>query len=107
VAARTISGGITCDVDNPAAREIRLDTTSGEITARVPENADLSVDLNATSGRIVSAFPQVHVVGRTGMRSARGTLGAGTGHLSAHAVSGNVSLLARPTEDFSSPEAGS
>jgi hypothetical protein len=100
VAARTISGAITCDVDNPFASEIRLDTTSGEITARVPEDADLAVDLNATSGRIASAFPQVQLGGRPGMRSARGTLGSGTGRLYAHAVSGNVSLLARPTEDF-------
>jgi len=101
VAARTISGAITCDVDNPFASEIRLDTTSGEITARVPEDADLAVDLNATSGRIASSFPQVQLGGRPGMRNARGRLGAGTGHLYAHAISGNVSLLARPTEDFS------
>jgi DUF4097 and DUF4098 domain-containing protein YvlB len=101
VAARTISGAITCDVDNPWASEIRLDTTSGEITARVPEDADLAVDLNATSGRIASAFPQIQLGGMPGMRSARGNLGSGAGHLYAHAVSGNVSLLARPTEDFS------
>jgi hypothetical protein len=101
VTARTISGAITCDVDNPFASEIRLDTTSGEITARVPEDADLAVDLNATSGRIASSFPQVQLGGRPGMRSARGKLGAGTGHLYAHAISGNVSLLARPAEDLS------
>jgi len=101
VAARTISGAITCDVDNPFASEIRLDTTSGEITARVPEDADLAVDLNATSGRIASSFPQVQLGGRPGMRNARGKLGAGTGHLYAHAISGNVSLLARPAEDLS------
>ncbi|GAA1734243.1 DUF4097 family beta strand repeat-containing protein [Luedemannella helvata] len=101
VKARTISGSVTCDLDNPKARDIRVDTTSGEIVVRVPENADLQVDLNATSGRVSSAFPQIASQGLPGARYARGRLGAGTGQLSAYAVSGNVSLLARPTEDFS------
>ena len=38
------------------------------------------------------------------MRNARGSLGTGNGRLYAHAISGNVSLLARPTEDFSPGE---
>ncbi|GAA1787685.1 DUF4097 family beta strand repeat-containing protein [Luedemannella flava] len=101
VKARTISGAVTCDLDNPKARDIRIDTTSGEILVRVPEDADLHVDLNATSGRVSSAFPQIAPMGMHGARYARGRLGAGTGQLSAYAISGNVSLLARPTEDFS------
>ncbi len=100
VKARTISGSVTCDLDNPKARDIRIDTTSGEIVVRVPENADLSVDLNATSGHVSSAFPQIASAGLPGARYARGRLGSGTGQLAAYAVSGNVSLLARPTEDF-------
>jgi hypothetical protein len=101
VRARTISGSITCDLDNPKAHEVRLDTTSGEIVVRVPENADLDVDINATSGRVSSAFPQVGTGGFTGARYARGRLGAGNGRLTAYAVSGNVSLLSRPAEDAS------
>ena len=66
VQARTISGSVTCDLDNPFAREVRLDTTSGEITVRVPEDADLDVSLNATSGRVTSAFPQVRHGRRAG-----------------------------------------
>ena len=88
VAARTISGSITCDLDNPFARDIRLDTTSGEITVRVPEDADLTVDLNATSGRVTSAFPQVRVSGRPGLHTASGALGSGPRPLYAYAVSG-------------------
>jgi hypothetical protein len=100
VCARTISGAITCDVDNPTS-QIRLDTTSGSITVRVPEDADLSVDLQVTSGHVSSVFPQVRLGGHAGMRQATGVLGTGAGHLHANAVSGHVSLLVRPTEDFS------
>jgi DUF4097 and DUF4098 domain-containing protein YvlB len=101
VYARTISGAITCDVDNPYPAEIRLATTSGEITTRIPVDADLVVNLSATSGRISSGFPEVRPAGPPGARSAHGRLGSGAGQLSASAVSGNVSLLVRPTADFS------
>lgn len=97
--ARTISGAITCDLDNPRANDIRLDTTSGEITVRVPVDADLGVNLNAVSGRIISAFPEVRPSGSPGLRSATGRLGGGSGALHAHAISGSVNLLARPTAE--------
>jgi DUF4097 and DUF4098 domain-containing protein YvlB len=98
--ARTISGAVMCDLDNPYAHEVRLDTTSGRITVRVPEDADLDVHLSATSGRVTSAFPQVRAKGNAGMRSASGRIGTGAGTLNAYAVSGSVSLLARPSGDF-------
>lgn len=103
VRAHTISGSITCDIDEPRATDIRLDTTSGAITVRVPADADLDVHLAATSGRVTSAFPGVRPGGGPGARSAHGRVGAGTGQLNAYAVSGSISLLARPTEDFSAP----
>ena len=104
VVARTISGSVTCDLDNPFAHEVRLDTTSGAITVRVPEDADLDVHLSATSGRITSAFPQVRPNGRPGIKAASGRIGTGSGTLNAYAVSGSVSLLARPTERFAAPD---
>jgi hypothetical protein len=104
--ARTISGSVTCDLDNPYAHEVRLDTTSGRITVRVPEDADLDVHLSATSGRVTSAFPQVRPKGGHGIRSASGRIGTGAGTLNAYAVSGSVSLLARPGEDFAADEEG-
>jgi hypothetical protein len=104
VRAHTISGAVTCDLDNPYAREVRLDTTSGEITIRVPEDADLDVSLNATSGRITSAFPQIRASGMFGMNSASGRIGTGSGTLTAHAVSGAVSLLAGPSIEQPSTE---
>jgi hypothetical protein len=100
VHARTISGSVTCDLDNPFARDVHIDTTSGSITVRVPEDADLEVSLGATSGRVVSAFPQIRVSGLPGTHSAAGRIGTGSGTLRAFAVSGSVSLLARPSEDF-------
>lgn len=103
VQARTISGSVTCDLDNPFAREVRLDTTSGEITVRVPEDADLDVSLNATSGRVTSAFPQVRTVGMPGIHSASGRIGTGSGTLAAYAVSGAVSLLAAPATEVDLP----
>jgi hypothetical protein len=97
VHARTISGAVTCDLDNRFAREVHLDTTSGSITIRVPQDADLDVTLGATSGRVTSAFSQVQTNGaRYGAHTASGRIGAGAGILRAHAVSGSVSLLASP-----------
>ena len=100
VHARTISGAVTCDLDNPFARDVHIDTTSGSITVRVPEDADLEVSLGAMSGRITSGFPQVRASGMPGNNSASGRIGTGSGTLRAFAVSGSVSLLARPFEDF-------
>jgi len=103
VSAHTISGSVTCDLDNPFAREVRLDTTSGSITVRVPEDADLQVNLGATSGRVISAFAQVASTGLPGHRAAHGRLGSGSGTLHAYAVSGSVSLLARPAVEADEP----
>lgn len=99
VRARTISGSVTCDLDNPFARDVHVDTVSGSITLRVPEDADLSVDLTATSGSVTSAFATVPTRNSTGMHTATGRLGAGSGRLRAYAVSGSVSLLASPAGD--------
>jgi Toastrack DUF4097 len=98
VYARTISGAVTCDLDNPNAHDVRVETTSGEIIVRIPADADLDVRLHATSGRVTSAFPEVLRTGTIGFAEARGRIGAGTGTLHAHAISGSVSLLAAPAE---------
>jgi hypothetical protein len=105
VYARTISGAVVCDLDNPAARDVQLNTTSGEITVRVPADASLTVSLNATSGRVTSAFPQVLSTGGMVTHSARGRIGAGAGTLTASAISGSVSLLASPVgaHEFEGP----
>ncbi|MFI9643627.1 DUF4097 family beta strand repeat-containing protein [Micromonospora sp. NPDC051925] len=100
VRANTVSGAITCDLDNPRRSEIRLSTISGPITVRVREDSDLAVHLQTTSGRITSGFPQV--VGGAGsgpVKDGHGVLGAGEGKLWASATSGSIALLARPVAD--------
>ena len=98
VTVRTISGSITCDLDNPpAGTEVKLDTVSGEITARVREDSDLRVSLNAISGHVVNAFPELE---QHSKNTVMGRLGTGTGgHLAANATSGTISLLRRPVDD--------
>lgn len=98
VHATAVSGALTCDLDNAPGGDIRLETTSGEITVRVREDSDLDVRLEATSGRVSSGFRELRPTEHRSMNTARGTLGAGTGTLYASAVSGNISLLARPVE---------
>lgn len=102
VYANTVSGAITCDLDNPRHSEIRLGTTSGSVTVRVREDSDLSVHLHTTSGRITSAFPQLGSGdGRSWSKDAQGVLGDGTcaGKLWASTTSGSIALLSRPAPD--------
>jgi hypothetical protein len=106
VHARTISGAVTCDLDNPFARDVHIDTVSGSITVRVPEDADLAVSLGATSGGVTSAFAQIPARKGMGSHGASGRLGSGTGQLRAYAVSGSVSLLASPAGDRDHDDAG-
>jgi Toastrack DUF4097 len=97
--AKTISGSLTADLDNPPDNsDIFLETVSGEITIRVREDSDLEVHLSATGGRVTSAFPSLRVEGRWGA-STRGRLGAGTGKLHATAIGGSIALLCRPVDD--------
>jgi DUF4097 and DUF4098 domain-containing protein YvlB len=100
VRAQTVSGAITCDLDNPRGSDIRLSTTSGSITVRVREDSDLAVRLHTTAGRITSGFAQVRGSAAPGVVvDSEGVLGAGEGKLWASATSGSIALLARPVGD--------
>ncbi|MCG5453232.1 DUF4097 family beta strand repeat-containing protein [Micromonospora hortensis] len=98
VRAQTVSGQITCDLDNPRRSEIRLTTISGSITVRVRADSDLAVQLNTASGRITSGFPQLRT-STFPLPSSEGVLGAGDGKLWASATSGSIALLARAVDD--------
>ncbi|MEW2428065.1 DUF4097 family beta strand repeat-containing protein [Micromonospora sp. NPDC047644] len=98
VRAQTVSGAITCDLDNPRRSEIRLTTISGSITVRVRADSDLAVQLNTASGRITSGFPQLRS-STFPLPSSEGVLGAGDGKLWASATSGSIALLARAVDD--------
>jgi Putative adhesin len=97
--ARTISGSLTADLDNPPYdSQLALETVSGEITVRVRADSDLDVQLSATHGRVTSDFPDLASSARwAGTMSGR--LGAGTGRLVANAISGNIALLRRPVDE--------
>ncbi|MEU4553312.1 putative adhesin [Micromonospora violae] len=97
VQAQTVSGAITCDLDNPRRSDIRLTTISGSITVRVREDSDLAVRLNTASGRITSGFPQLRT-STFPLPSSEGVLGAGEGKLWASATSGSIALLARAVD---------
>ncbi|MFC5927721.1 DUF4097 family beta strand repeat-containing protein [Micromonospora vulcania] len=97
VHVQTVSGAITCDLDNARRSEIRLTTISGSITVRVREDSDLAVRLHTASGRITSGFPQVHT-STFPLANSEGVLGAGEGRLWASATSGSIALLARPVD---------
>ncbi|MGN9906494.1 DUF4097 family beta strand repeat-containing protein [Phytohabitans sp. LJ34] len=105
VHARTVSGSITCDLDNPRRSEIRLGSTSGSVTVRVREDSDLAVHLHTTSGRITSAFPELRSgEGAPWSKDAEGVLGAGEGKLWASTTSGSIALLSRPAPDLDDAE---
>jgi hypothetical protein len=96
--AKTISGALTADLDNPPHdSQLALETVSGEITVRVREDSDLDVQLSATHGRVTSDFPNLSSPSRWAS-SMSGRLGAGTGRLTATAISGHIALLRRPVD---------
>ncbi len=105
VRAKTVSGSLTADLDNPPFdSQIRLETVSGEITIRVREDSDLKVSMSAVHGRVTSDFPDMSVEGKWGS-AVSGTLGSGAGQLYASAVGGNIALLCRPVDaDFGADE---
>src|SRR6266480_3321654 len=103
VSAKTVSGALTADLDNPPLdSRITVDTISGELTIRIREDSDLSVDLSAVHGRVSSTFPELATGERwPGGAKVQGILGKGTGTLTATAMSGSITLLRRPVDpDF-------
>jgi Putative adhesin len=99
VHAHTVSGAITCDLDNPRHSEIRLGTTSGSVTVRVREDSDLTVHMHTTSGQITSAFPELRTEEvLSWAKDVQGVLGAGEGRLWATSTSGSIALLSRPVD---------
>ena len=97
IRARTVSGSITCDLDNPGAGDVDLASTSGSVTVRVGRDSDLDVRLGAATGSIATDFPELEAVGRRGgtARQVRGVLGTGRVRLRATTQSGSIALLAR------------
>jgi Putative adhesin len=94
LAARTVSGSITLDLDPPPDAALSVETVSGEIRVRLPAAVSLEVDLKSTSGDIRTAHDGLELAKRPGRTVLAGRLGNGGARLRGRAVSGSIALLA-------------
>jgi hypothetical protein len=101
LAARTVSGQVTADVDVPDGGGLKVATVSGDVAVRLPREASARVDLKSTSGRLRSSFDGVTPAPGPGPATMTATLGSGSANLSLTSLTGDVALLARtgPPDD--------
>jgi hypothetical protein len=110
LAAKTVSGQVTADIDLRDRAGLKVTTVSGDVAVRVPASASARVDLKSTSGRVRSGFD-----GMMSPRPSRGptvlsaTIGSGSADLTLSSMTGDVTLLARtespvPTEPQGGPQ---
>ncbi|MBL1095772.1 DUF4097 family beta strand repeat-containing protein [Streptomyces coffeae] len=101
VRAESVSGNVVLDLaPTTESARISLNTVSGEIAIRLPHPADAEVEASTASGAVSCAFEDLRVTGQWGAKRINGTLGTGSGRLSATTLSGAIALLRRPrTED--------
>src|SRR6201987_4210379 len=52
LAAKTVSGQVTADIDLRNGAGLKVSTVSGDVAVRVPASASARVDLKSTSGRV-------------------------------------------------------
>jgi hypothetical protein len=97
VKAETVSGDVTLDLDVAPGARIDLNSVSGDVTLRLPDSAGLQVEAKTMSGSLDSAFDGVVRDGKPGRSTMRGSLGSGDGLLQAKTVSGDITLLRRPS----------
>jgi len=111
LAAKTVSGQVTADIDLRDHAGLKVTTVSGDVAVRVPASASARVDLKSTSGRVRSGFDGMSA--RPG--PSRGptvlsaTIGSGSADLTLTSMTGDVTLLARaespvPTEPQGDPQ---
>ena len=106
LAARTVSGQVTADIDVPEGGELKVSTVSGQVAARVPASASARVDLRSASGRLRSGFDAMSSAPGAGPGAMSGTLGSGSATISLTSMTGDVTLLARAGDPQSgAPEA--
>ncbi|MEU1126488.1 DUF4097 family beta strand repeat-containing protein [Streptomyces sp. NPDC005899] len=97
VRAESVTGDMMLDLDTSGEpTDIQLTTVSGQVAVRLPHPADARVEANTARGSVSNAFEDLRVGGQWCAKKITGTLGAGTGKLTATTVSGSIALLRRP-----------
>jgi Putative adhesin len=95
LAAKTVSGQVTADIDVHKGGGLRVITVSGDVAVRLPACSSVQVDLKSTSGRVQCTFDGMRSSEGQGPASVKGTLGSGSASLSVASMSGDVTLLSR------------
>jgi hypothetical protein len=96
LAAKTVSGQVTADVDLSDGGGLKVNTVSGDVAVRVPASASARVSLKSASGRVRSSFDQMSASTGSGPATMSATIGSGSADLSLTSMTGDVTLLARP-----------
>jgi hypothetical protein len=95
LAARTVSGQVTADVELRDGGGLKVTTVSGDVAVRIPGCASARVDLRSAAGRLRSSFDALSPAPGARPATVRGTLGSGSASVSVTSMSGDVALLAR------------
>ena len=109
LAARTVSGQVTADIDLRDGSGLRVTTVSGDVAVRIPASASARVNLKSTSGRVRSGFDGMGTRPGRGPTVLSATIGSGSADLTVSSMTGDVTLLARaqspvPTEPQGDPQ---
>lgn len=104
LAARTVSGEVTADIEVPEHGGLKVTTVSGDVAVRVPAAASARVDLRSTSGRLRSNFGPMSPAPGPGPAVLSATLGSGSANVSLTSMTGDVTLLARADPPSGPPE---
>ena len=96
LAAKTVSGQVTADIDLRDGGGLKVSTVSGDVAVRVPASASARVDLKSASGRVRSSFDGVmRPAPSRGPTVMSATIGSGSANLTVSSMTGDVTLLAR------------
>ncbi|WP_029291312.1 DUF4097 family beta strand repeat-containing protein [Cellulomonas sp. HZM] len=91
VQANSVSGALTLDVTTSSS-SVSASTVSGDVTLRLPQDKGVRVQAQSVSGRLV-LDGQEYKGSRPGQRKIDLTSGDGACFVSAHTVSGHVTVL--------------
>jgi hypothetical protein len=95
LAAKTVSGQVTADIELDDGSGLKVNTVSGDVAVRVPASASARVDLKSASGRVRSSFEQMSAAPGPGPAMMTATIGSGSANVSLTSMTGDVTLLAR------------